>query len=155
MGTSRERHKSAPYLRLKNSKRTSKCQVFFAVPKKPKNCSELTRRGPASAGPWGAKRGDLFGFLNIYGCKHKKLREGPIEGTTFQKESHNAEETERGTHWGFSTSIMSQNIEGGTLWGKQCFEKMSHKAKKLKRGLFSPARYYMLREKNVTISAGA
>ena len=28
--TSRDRHKSAPYLRLKNSKRTSKCQsVFF------------------------------------------------------------------------------------------------------------------------------
>ena len=33
--TSRERHKSAPYLMLKNSKRTSKCQVFsFTVPKK-------------------------------------------------------------------------------------------------------------------------
>ena len=27
--TSRDRHKSTPYLRLKNSKRTSKCQVFF------------------------------------------------------------------------------------------------------------------------------
>ena len=29
--TSRERHKSAPYLRLKNSKRTSKCQVFSST----------------------------------------------------------------------------------------------------------------------------
>ena len=35
--TSRERHKSAPYLRLKNSKRTSKCQIFtFTVPENPK-----------------------------------------------------------------------------------------------------------------------
>ena len=33
--TSRERPKSAPYLRLKNSKRTSKCQVLSStVPKK-------------------------------------------------------------------------------------------------------------------------
>ena len=37
--TSRERHKSAPYLRLKNSKRTSKCQV----PEKPKSWVELAR----------------------------------------------------------------------------------------------------------------
>ena len=29
--TSRERPKSAPYLRLKNSKRTSKCQVFSST----------------------------------------------------------------------------------------------------------------------------
>ena len=29
--TSRERLKSAPYLRLKNSKRTSKCQVFSST----------------------------------------------------------------------------------------------------------------------------
>ena len=31
MYTSRERPKSAPYLRLKNSKRTSKCQVFSST----------------------------------------------------------------------------------------------------------------------------
>ena len=36
--TSRERHKSAPYLRLKNIKGTSKFQVFsFRVPEKPKS----------------------------------------------------------------------------------------------------------------------
>ena len=29
--TSRDRPKSAPYPRLKNSKKTSKCQVFFTV----------------------------------------------------------------------------------------------------------------------------
>ena len=44
--TSRELHKSAQYLRLKNSKMTSKCQVFsFTVPKKPKSWTELAR-GP-------------------------------------------------------------------------------------------------------------
>ena len=42
---SRERHASAPYLRLKNSKRTSKCQVFFfTVPEAPKSWTELASR---------------------------------------------------------------------------------------------------------------
>ena len=37
MKTSRERHKSASYLRLKNSTMTLKCQVFSStVPEKPK-----------------------------------------------------------------------------------------------------------------------
>ena len=48
---SRERPKSAPYLRLKISKRTSKCQVFSStVAYKPKNWTELARP---------------FGFFNI------------------------------------------------------------------------------------------
>ena len=41
--TSWERHKSAPYLRIKNSKRTSKCQVFFYSTLKPKRWTELVR----------------------------------------------------------------------------------------------------------------
>ena len=42
--TSRERHKSVPYLRLKNSQRTSKSQVFsFTVPEKPKSWTKLAR----------------------------------------------------------------------------------------------------------------
>ena len=58
--TSRERPKSAPYLRLKNSKRTSKCQVLSStVPKKiskkflnffevsvKSHCTEKCTRGP-------------------------------------------------------------------------------------------------------------
>ena len=58
--TSRERPKSAPYLRLKNSKRTSKCQVLSStVPKKisksflnffevsgKSHCTEKCKRGP-------------------------------------------------------------------------------------------------------------
>ena len=44
--TNRERHKSAPYLRLRNS-RTSKCQVLsFTVPEKPNSWTKLARRGP-------------------------------------------------------------------------------------------------------------
>ena len=41
--TIRERHKLAPYLELKNSKRTSKCRAFFTVLKKPKTWTELAR----------------------------------------------------------------------------------------------------------------
>ena len=40
--TSRERHKSAPYLRLKNSKRTSKCKVFLYSTRK---TQKLNRSG--------------------------------------------------------------------------------------------------------------
>ena len=40
----RERPKSAPYLRLKSSEKTSKCQVFSStVPEKPKSWTQLTR----------------------------------------------------------------------------------------------------------------
>ena len=64
--TSRERHKSTRYLRLKNSKRTSKCQIFsFTVPKKPTSWTELARRGPASTGPLGAKRGIISDFSTL------------------------------------------------------------------------------------------
>ena len=43
--TSRERHKSAPYLKLKNSKKTSKCQVFSSkVPEKPKSYPKIPNR---------------------------------------------------------------------------------------------------------------
>ena len=45
--TSRERHKLAPYLRLKNSKRTSKCQVFFySIRKNPKVGPNWRAGGP-------------------------------------------------------------------------------------------------------------
>ena len=54
----------------------------------------VTRRGPLARAPGALKR--------------KKIL----------KKSHNAEKTERGDPWDFSTSILSQNskkIEGGTL----------------------------------------
>ena len=64
--------------------------------------------GPANASPWRAKRGH---FRN---CQHFCRVEG---GTLWRKnkfskkKSHNAEKLERGTLWGFSTSILSQNIK--------------------------------------------
>ena len=43
--TSRDRPKSAPNLRLKNNKRTSKFQVFsFTAPEKPESWAELARQ---------------------------------------------------------------------------------------------------------------
>ena len=60
MRTSRERHKSAAYLRLKNSKRTKKCQVFFTVPEKPKSWTELARQGT------------LSDFFYLHCCKTSK-----------------------------------------------------------------------------------
>ena len=53
------------------------------------------------------------------------------------KMSHNAEKTERGTLWDFSTSVLSENskkIEGGTLWENFFFEKKSHRAENTLRG---------------------
>ena len=73
--TSRVRHKSAPYLRLKNCKRSSKCQVFsFTVPEKLKSCTKLARRGTFSAFL-------KFILLQII----KKIEDGPFGEKNFQK----------------------------------------------------------------------
>ena len=66
--TSRDRPKSAPYLRLKNSKKTSKCQVFsFEVLENRKffeknyilkKMDREARRGPLARAP-GALKGGL------------------------------------------------------------------------------------------------
>ena len=66
--TSRDRPNSAPYLRLKNSKRTSICQVLVS---------------------WGPFYENFFGN-KVSQCRNK------LKGRTF---------------WGFSPSILSQNIK--------------------------------------------
>ena len=85
--TSRDRPKSAPYLRLKNSTKTSKCQVFsFTVPETPKSWTELAR-------PF-----DIF--QHPFCCEiSKKLKGNPLKTLSnfSEKKSHNAEKTERGT----------------------------------------------------------
>ena len=117
MKTSRDRPKSAPYPRLKNSKKTSKCQVLsftvlenrknyilkkFGLEKKFTVLEKITysKNGPsnapglASASPWRAK---------VLQCR----------------------KTQRGTLWDFSTSILTQNskkIEGGPF-GEKIFRK--------------------------------
>ena len=71
--TSREGHKSAPYPRLKSSKRTSKCRVFFYRTRKTQKFDLVGAPGPASADPLRVKRGDPFGFFNIRSvAKHEK-----------------------------------------------------------------------------------
>ena len=64
--TRRERLKSAPYLRLKNRKKISKCQVFSStVHTKPKSLTELARPS---------------GFFAIHSvAKNQKHEAGPFE----------------------------------------------------------------------------
>ena len=88
---SRDRPKSAPYPRLKNSKKTSKCQVFsFTVLKNRKFFKKNTylkngqsgALGPASASPWRAKRGTLPKLSTFL----SQLKGGPFgEKTNFRK----------------------------------------------------------------------
>ena len=86
--TSRERPKSAPYPRLKNSKKTSKCQVLFYSTRKSKffeknfffekityskKCTEW-RAKVSQCGK--TERGDPLRFFNIHSvAKHEKIEE--------------------------------------------------------------------------------
>ena len=61
-------------------------------------------------------------------------RRGPLARAPGAQKSHNAEKLKRGTLWGFSTSILSQNIKK-LKRGKFSFsEKKSHSPKKTVRG---------------------
>ena len=87
---SRDRPKSAPYPRLKNSKRTSKSQFTVLENLKGKKM-DSGRRGSASASPWRAKRGTLPKLSTFL----SQLKWGPFgEKTNFRK-------TERGDPLGF------------------------------------------------------
>ena len=115
MRTSRDRPKSAPYLRLKNSKRTSKCQVFFYSTRKSKKNYILKNGpigapGPASASPWRAKvsqcrkteRADPLRVFNIHSvAKHQKMQGG--FGEKIQKKN---------------VSQCRKKLKGGTLWSR-------------------------------------
>ena len=57
--TSRDRPKSTPYPRLKNSKRTSKCQFTVLENRKSKKMDRVARRGPLAQAP-GALKGGHF-----------------------------------------------------------------------------------------------
>ena len=90
--TSRERPKSAPYLRLKNSKRTSKCQsigewgtlLWKKNWKKVSKCRNKNWKGP-------------LGFFNIHSVgKYQKIEGGTLWWKFFfEKKSHRAENTQR------------------------------------------------------------
>ena len=69
--TSRDRPKSAPYLTLKNCRRTSKCQAFsFTVPEKLKSWTEVA---PLERDP--------LGFLTSFLLQNikKNIEAGPFE----------------------------------------------------------------------------
>ena len=113
--TSRKRHKSTPYLRLKNSKRTWKCQKTQSI--------KLTKRVSNSRKPkrrnWRAETGNISHFLTSIVAKHQKNWRGTL---LVKKKSKKVSQCQKklngGTLWDFSTSILSQNIKkGGTLWG--------------------------------------
>ena len=133
--TSRHRPMSAPYPRLKNSKKTSKCQVFFYS----------TRES----------------LKKLHNKKMDRVaRRSPLARTPGALKSHNAKKLKGGTLWGFSTSILSQNmkklknfflflgknltmpkkLEGGTLWDfPRSF--LSQNIKKMQGGLFEEKKF--------------
>ena len=117
--TSRDRPKSAPYPRLKYSKKTSKCQVFVYSSRKSKNFRN-------------------FFLKKLHTKKMDRVaRRGPLARAPGALKSHNAEKLKGGTLWGFSTSILSQNMK--KLKKKKFFsfrEKISQCRKKLKGGTF-------------------
>ena len=66
--TSRERHKAAPNPRLKNSKRTSKCQVFFYSTRKTQKMDRI-----------GALKGGTLSEFSIFLSQNiKKIEGGPF-----------------------------------------------------------------------------
>ena len=89
----------------------------------------VARRGPLARAPVALKGGH---FRN---CQHFccSWREDPLEKKQIFEKSHNAEKLKRGTLWGFSTSILSENIKklkGGNFY----FRKKISVLKKLKGG---------------------
>ena len=140
--TSRDRPKSAPYPRLKNSRKTSKCQVFsFTVFENRIFFQKIFKKRTE----WRAKvsqcrkteRGDPLRFFNIHSvAKHEKIE----ENKNFYFRGKNLtmpKKTERGTLSNFSTSILSQNIkkmQGDPLRKKNFSKKSLAVPKKNERG---------------------
>ena len=80
--TSWDRPKSAPYPRLKNSKRTSKCQFTVFENQKNQKNEPSGAPGPASASPYRAKRGTLPKLSTFL----SQLKGGPFgEKTNFRE----------------------------------------------------------------------
>ena len=83
--TNRELQKSAPYLRLKNSKRTWKCQVFFYS----------TQKNPKVGSNWRA--GTLWEFPIFLSENIEKIEGGPFEDIkNFRKVSQCRKNWKRG-----------------------------------------------------------
>ena len=100
--TSRDRPKSAPYPRLKNSKKTSKCQVLFYSTRKSKFFEKNFSKKITYSKKW----------------------------TEWRAKVSQCRKTERGTLCGFSTSILSQNMKKLKKTKIFIFGKKSHNAEK-------------------------
>ena len=146
--TSRDRPKSAPYPRLKNSKKTSKCQVFsFTVLENQKlfeknfskklhtqkKMDRVARRGPLARAP-GALKGDTSAIINIFVA---------VEGGTLRRKNKlskkisQCRKTEWGTLWDIKHPMcckISKKLKGDPLERKKSRKKKSHNAEKLKGG---------------------
>ena len=170
--TSRDRPKSAPYPRLKNSKKTSKCQVFsFTVlenrkffEKKFSKKLHTQKNGPsgapglASASPWRAKvsqyrkteGGTLWGFsTSILSQNMKKLKK-TLKFLISGKNLTMPKKTERGDPLGFSnihSVAKQQKIEGGPFGEKNSGKKSRSAEKNWKGGPFGLPGYGMVRGK--------
>ena len=156
--TSRDRPKSAPYPRLKISKKTSKCQVFsftvlenwifyeknFSKKLHTQKMDRVARRGPLARAPGALKGGH---FRN---CQHfcrswrgvvAKIEKGKI---FYFRKSHSAEKNWKGGTFGiFQHPFCRKTAEKlkGDFWGKFFPEKkVSQCRKKIGRGdpLVSP-----------------
>ena len=170
--TSRDRPKSAPYPRLKNSKKTSKCQVFSFTVLENRNFFEkkfskklhTQKNGSsgapelASASPWRAKvsqcrkteRVDPLRFFNIHSvAKHEKIEEN--KNFHFREKISQCRKTERVDPLGFfnihSVAKHQKRCRGDPL-GKIFFRKKSLAVpKKMKGGsLWSRPVWYVTRK---------
>ena len=87
-----KKNKSAPYPRLKNSKRTSKCQFTVIENRKTKKWTEWSA-GARKREPLARKKGDTSEIVNIL----SQLKGDPLEKKQiFEKKSHNAEKHNAG-----------------------------------------------------------
>ena len=143
--TSRDQPKSAPYPRLKNSKKTSKCQVFsFTVLE---NRKFFERKWT----DWRAKvsqcrkteRGDPLRFFNIHSvAKHEKIEGGPFGGKIPKKSLTVPKKTKGGPFGIFQHPFCrktAKTLKGGPF-GEKNSEKSLGVPKKMGRGdpLVSP-----------------
>ena len=109
-----KKNKSAPNPRLKNSKRTSKCQFTVIENRKTKKWTKRSA-GARKREPLALKKGDTSEIVNIL----SQLKGGPFgEKTNFRKKVSQCRKTERGETLGFfniHSVAEHQKIEGGII----------------------------------------
>ena len=120
--TSRDRPKSAPYPRLKNSKKDFQVSIYST--RKSKNQKTVWtewRAGPANASPWRAKRGGALPKLSTF---LSQLKGDPLAKKQI-----------------FEKSLKAEKLEGGPL-GFFNIHSVA-KQQKIEEGPFGLARYGM------------